>query len=121
MADTPMATAGGVGMLPMLTQLGYAAGIFFLAPLGDKYDRRNIIVTKGLLLAVMLLLCGLAPSMWMLFITSFAIGITATVAQDIVPASATLSLPHRRGKTVGTVMTGLLLGILLSRVVSGGV
>lgn len=119
MAATPMATSGGVGMLPMLTQLGYAAGIFFLAPLGDKYDRRNIIVTKGLLLAVMLLLCGLAPSMWMLFVTSFAIGITATVAQDIVPATATLSPPHSRGKTVGTVMTGLLLGILLSRVVSG--
>ncbi|ANN72160.1 MFS transporter [Bordetella bronchialis] len=108
-----------VGWLPTLTQLGYAAGILFLAPLGDRYDRKRIILVKALLLSLALLFSGMAPSMQALLGASFAMGLAATLAQDIVPAAATLSPTHQRGKTVGTVMTGLLLGILLSRVVSG--
>jgi len=110
---------GSVGMVPMLTQAGYALGILLLAPLGDRHDRRTIILIKGLLLVAALLLCGFSGGLNALLIASFVTGLTATVAQDIVPASAALAPERSRGKTVGTVMTGLLVGILLSRVVSG--
>ena len=110
---------GAVGMVPMLTQAGYALGILLLAPLGDRHDRRTIIFIKGLLLVAALLLCGFSAGLSALLIASFVTGLTATVAQDIVPASAALAPERSRGKTVGTVMTGLLVGILLSRVVSG--
>ncbi|MBW1254183.1 MFS transporter [Pantoea allii] len=112
-------SVGTVGMVPMLTQAGYALGILLLAPLGDRHDRRTIILVKGLLLVMALLLCGFSGGISALLIASFVTGLTATVAQDIVPASAALAPAQRRGKIVGTVMTGLLVGILLSRVVSG--
>lgn len=108
-----------LGMLPMLTQLGYAVGIMLLAPLGDRFDRRKIILLKAALLALTLLLSGFAPDAGWLLAGSLIIGLSATVAQDIVPSAAILSPEHKRGRTVGTVMTGLLLGILLSRVASG--
>lgn len=113
------ASARAVGFVPTLTQLGYALGILLLAPLGDRYDRRRIILMKAAVLCVALLLAGAAPSIAVLLVASLVIGLAATLAQDIVPAAATLAPEASRGKIVGTVMTGLLLGILLSRVVSG--
>ncbi|HEN3628836.1 TPA: MFS transporter [Yersinia enterocolitica] len=113
------ASVGAVGLVPTLTQIGYALGILLLAPLGDRHDRRIIILLKGILLTAALLFSGFVPGINALLVTSFVIGIAATMAQDIVPASATLVSAAQRGKTVGTVMTGLLLGILLSRVLSG--
>ena len=100
----------GMGMVPTLTQAGYALGILFLLPLGDRHDRRTLILIKSAALALFLLGCSL---------TSLLIGMAATMAQDIVPAAAILAPEGKQGKTVGTVMTGLLLGILLSRTVSG--
>ncbi len=108
-----------IGLVPTLTQLGYALGIMLLAPLGDRYDRRSIILIKAALLSLALLFSGLAPNIVSLLAASLMIGLMATMAQDIVPAAATLAPDAQRGKIVGTVMTGLLLGILLSRVVSG--
>ncbi len=107
------------GLVPTLTQVGYALGILLLAPLGDRHDRRQIIRIKGVLLALTLLLCSFSSSFPLLLLSSLAIGLAATVAQDIIPAAATLASDANRGKTVGTVMTGLLAGILLSRVFSG--
>jgi predicted MFS family arabinose efflux permease len=108
-----------IGWIPTLTQLGYALGLLLLAPLGDRFDRRNIIVLKAVILCAALLLTGFAPGLPVLLVASLLVGLFATVAQDIVPAAATLAPPEERGKAVGTVMTGLLMGILLSRVVSG--
>jgi predicted MFS family arabinose efflux permease len=108
-----------IGLVPTLTQLGYAAGIFFLAPLGDRFDRRRIILVKAAALVVALLAAGASSAIGLLLLASLAVGLAATMAQDIVPAAATLAPEAQRGKIVGTVMTGLLMGILLSRVVSG--
>lgn len=119
LADDIGASERAVGMVPMSTQLGYALGILLLAPLGDRYDRRRIILIKAAILTAALLLAGAASGVGTLLAASLAIGLTATMAQDIVPAAATLAPEQHRGRIVGTVMTGLLLGILLSRVVAG--
>ncbi|MCZ2499051.1 MFS transporter [Xylophilus sp. Kf1] len=108
-----------IGLVPTLTQLGYAFGILLLAPLGDRFDRRTIILVKAAVLCAALLAAGFAPSIAVLLGASLAIGLAATMAQDIIPAAATLAPEASRGKVVGTAMTGLLMGILLSRVVSG--
>ena len=113
------ASSRAVGLMPTLTQLGYALGILLLAPLGDRYDRRRIIVAKAAVLCAALLVAGAAPGIGLLLVASLVIGLAATMAQDIVPAAAALAPESHRGKVVGTVMTGLLLGILLSRVLSG--
>jgi predicted MFS family arabinose efflux permease len=121
LASALHATPAQVGHVPTLTQLGYAAGILLLAPIGDRYDRRRIILLKGVALTLALLAMALATSVAALCWLSVLVGIAATLAQDCVPAAAALAPVERRGKLVGSVMTGLLLGILLSRVVSGAV
>ena len=113
------ASDASIGLVPTLTQLGYAAGIALLAPLGDRFERRRIILVKSLLLGAALLAAGLAGQLPGVLLASLLVGLMATVAQDVVPAAATLAPPEHRGALVGKVMTGLLLGILLSRVVSG--
>jgi MFS family permease len=110
-----------IGAIPTATQAGYAAGIVLFAPLGDKLDRKRVIVVKASLLAVALVLVGASRGVVEMTVASLAVGLLATVAQDLVPAAAAIADPASRGRTVGTVMTGLLLGILLSRVVSGAV
>jgi predicted MFS family arabinose efflux permease len=113
------AAPSAIGLVPTLTTLGYALGILLLAPLGDRYDRRTIILGKAAVLCAALLVAAFAPTLLMLAFASLVIGLSATLAQDIVPAAATLTPEAHRGKMVGTVMTGLLMGILLSRVVAG--
>ena len=109
----------GMGLVPTLTQAGYALGILFLLPLGDRYDRRTLILFKSFTLAFLLLACSFTGQLYSLLLVSLLMGMAATMAQDIVPAAAILAPEGRQGKTVGTVMTGLLLGILLSRTISG--
>lgn len=119
LARSLQASEGAIGAVPTLTQLGYAAGILLLAPLGDRYDRRRVMLVKAGLLALALLASALAPGVAVLLAASLFVGLMATLAQDFVPAAVSLAPEHQRGKAVGAVMTGLLLGILLSRVVSG--
>lgn len=108
-----------VGTLPTLTQAGYALGLLLLIPLGDKFDRRRVILIKGLALAAALAFTAVSPGLAPLLLASFIVGITATMAQDVIPAAAAMTDSSQRGRIVGQVMTGLLTGILLSRVISG--
>ena len=112
-------SAQQIGSLPTLTQAGYAIGMLLLTPLGDRVNRRSIILYKGIALVAALLLTSYVHSFALLMFASFLMGLMATLAQDIIPMAAQLSPSASRGHTVGTVMTGLLCGILLSRVFSG--
>jgi predicted MFS family arabinose efflux permease len=120
-ARTFGATPGEVNLVPTLTQAGYALGLLFLAPLGDRFDRRKLILGKLVLLCLSLIAAALSPTLAVLCGASLAVGITATIVQQLVPFAAQLAPAERRGHVVGTVMSGLLLGILLGRAVSGTV
>lgn len=113
------ASAARVNIVAMITQIGYALGLLFLVPLGDRFNRRIIILTQAGVLIMGLLLAGAAPNLTTLIIASLLIGISATLAQQIIPFVAQLARPEARGKSLGIAMSGLLSGILLARVISG--
>ena len=113
------ASPHAVGLIPMLTQIGYAIGILLFVPLGDLLERRRLITTMLGCVAAMLALAALSPNLTWLIAASFAIGVTSIAAQVIIPFAAQLAKPQDRGKVVGTVMSGLLIGILSARTISG--
>jgi len=107
------------GMIVTFTQLGYAAGLLFLVPLGDIFERKRLIVSILFLTALSLIVASVSPTLHLFMIASLIIGVTSVVAQILVPFAATLAKDHERGKVVGQVMSGLLIGILLARTLSG--
>jgi len=112
-------SASWVGAVPAVTQLGYAAGMLLLAPLGDRFDRRLLILLQIVGMCVALVLASTAPTLSVLIVASLAIGVLSTIAQQAVPFAAELAPASQRGHAVGTVMSGLLLGILLARTAAG--
>ncbi|HVX36057.1 MAG TPA: MFS transporter [Hyphomicrobium sp.] len=108
-----------VGLIPTATQIGYGLGLFLLVPLGDLMDRRHLIVGQFLLLGGASFAASLAPNAAALVAASLVVGACASVAQQIIPFAASLAAPEKRGSTIGTVMAGLLCGILLSRLLAG--
>ncbi|MCW2120403.1 MFS transporter [Flavobacterium sp. 7A] len=107
------------GTIAYLTQAGYAIGLFLMVPLGDKLERKKQILYTTFASIIALILAATAQSYFVLEIASLLIGITSIVPQLILPLAAALSAPENRGKVVGTIMSGLLVGILLSRTLSG--
>lgn len=107
------------GTITYLTQAGYAIGLFFMVPLGDKIERKKQILLTTFATVIALIIAATSTNFFVLQIASLLIGITSIVPQLILPLAASLTAPEQRGKVVGTIMSGLLLGILLSRTLSG--
>lgn len=112
---------GAVGLIPSATQLGYAAAILLISPLGDVMNRRKLIGYLSVLLTISLLSVFLAPGFGVLIVAFFAVGLGANITQQLLPIGASLASPSTKGATMGTLMTGLTIGILLSRTVSGSI
>ena len=103
----------------VLTQLGYAAGLVLIVPLGDRLERRRFVWVTLLVTAVALAGAAAAGSIGVLLAALLAVGVTSVIVQVLVPLAADLAGEAERGRVVGTVMSGLLIGILGSRTISG--
>jgi predicted MFS family arabinose efflux permease len=119
MARTFSVTAATIGVVAMLTQVGTALGMLVFVPLGDSRERRGLLTI--LLTGACLALCGVATAQNLVWISiaSFAVGLFAAAVHVIVPFAAQLAPENSRGRVIGTVFSGLLLGILLARTFSG--
>ena len=107
------------GFIIMAAQFSYAIGLLFITPLGDKMERKRLILILMILSTCGLLISATSKSLWMLMLGTAMTGLFSTVAQVLIPFAATLSSPEHRGKIVGTLMSGMLLGILLGRAFAG--
>lgn len=105
-------------LIVTLTQLGYAAGLLFLVPLGDLVENRRLVVLTIAAAIIPLLLAGFAWDARVMLVVSALIGVTSVAVQMLIPLAAHLTPEHQRGKVVGMVTSGLLFGILLSRPVA---
>lgn len=107
--------------IALFAQCGYALGLLFLIPLADLYSRRRILIADFTLLILALLATAAAPDIRTVHVSSFVIGVCSVVPQFFIPLAAQYSRPERKNRNVGVVLSGLLTGILASRVVSGAV
>jgi predicted MFS family arabinose efflux permease len=114
-------TAGHVGFVAVATQVGYAVGLFTFVPLGDVLERRALMMRMYGAVTVALLLVSLAPGLGWLIAASLLLGLFASVTHVVLPIAPDLVSEEQRGRAIGTVMTGLLLGILLARTFAGWV
>ncbi|BCL83393.1 permease [Ktedonobacteria bacterium brp13] len=112
-------SAGEIGFVATTGQIGYACGLLLIIPLGDTINQRKLIMITLIAVTIALGIMALAPSLFILTIASFLLGLTTVVPQLIIPYAANLAPERSRGQVVGTVMSGLLIGILLARTISG--
>jgi predicted MFS family arabinose efflux permease len=109
---------GQAALVVTVTQFGYALGIIALMPLGDLLENRSLASRTSVITALALFGAAFSPTYGVFLIASALIGVTAVVAQLVIPFAAHLAPDAERGRLVGTVVTGLLLGILLARTIS---
>ena len=114
-------SAGKIAQVSVMTQIGYATGMLLIAPLADMYKRKRLILICLGIAVISLLGAALATNVNLLIIASFMIGVFSLIPQMLVPMTAHLAKPEERGRKIGFVMSGLLIGILLSRTISGEV
>ncbi len=114
-------SATTAGLLVGAAQIGYLCGLTLLVPLGDFLERRHMVPILLAASVVSLAVSAAASNLVMLLLGTFATGLAASAAQIVVPWASATAAPERRSETVATVMSGLLLGILLSRLISGAV
>jgi predicted MFS family arabinose efflux permease len=99
--------------------LGFATGLALLLPLGDRFDRRKLVLGQIVAAFIFGTAAAFAPGIWTLIAASFGLGAVSCVPQQLVPFAAVMSLPAERGRSVGTVVSGIMVGILLGRTISG--
>ncbi|MCP1845193.1 putative MFS family arabinose efflux permease [Bradyrhizobium sp. USDA 4524] len=119
MAQDLSITPAVIGGVVTLTQVGYAFGLMLIVPLGDLWDRRRLIVGQTVLSAIALTIVGSAPNAAVLLAGMVLVGLLAVVIQVLVAYVATLAAPADRGRTIGTVTSGVVSGILLARFAAG--
>lgn len=117
-ADSLHTTEANVGLVSVLAQAGYGFGLFFITPLGDKFNRKKLILGMQLLLIAALLGMVFIENRVGVFAMSLIIGICSVAAQVILPMAASLE-PQNKGKTISIIFSGILIGILAARVFSG--
>jgi len=118
-ANTYHVNSGKAGQVSMLTQIGYAVGMLLIVPLADMFKRKQLMVIDFAFVIIALLAAASAPNIHILLIASFFVGVFSLIPQLLIPMTAHLANPSERGKKIGVVMSGLLIGILLSRTISG--
>jgi len=111
-------SALAVGNLPTFSQIGYGLGLFFISPLGDKIDRKKLLLFSHFLLGLALLGLSFVENIYTLYLLSLLVGLFAVSAQIVIPMAASMS-GKEKGRVVGTIFSGLLTGILLARTLSG--
>ncbi len=119
MADDLRLPRATVGLIVAVTQVGYGLGLILLVPIGDLADRRKLVVIQSLLSVLALIAVGFSSTGVMLLASMAAMGLFAVVTQTFVAYAASLARPAERGQVVGVVTSGIVLGILLARTVSG--
>ncbi|MFL0453091.1 MFS transporter [Bacillus pumilus] len=112
-------TYSSIGMVITITQLCYALGLLLIVPLGDLFNQRRLIMAQMLVSILSLILVGIAPTATVLFIGLAAVGMLAVVTQVLVAFAATWAAPEERGRIVGLVQSGIVIGILLARTFAG--
>ena len=105
----------GAGLVAMASLLGYAAGLFFLVPLADLMENRQLVLRMLLSALVMAIAAAFAPTGWSLLIFLFLLGAACSAIQILVPMAAAMARPEHRGQVIGNVMSGVMVGILVSR------
>jgi predicted MFS family arabinose efflux permease len=121
MARSLRVSAHEIGLVATFTQAGYALGMPLFIPLGDLVERRRLVVSLFLAVALALACAALARSLAWLVTACFFIGLTTLSAQVLIPLAAELSAPEEQGRTIGSLMSGILVGILLARTLSGAI
>lgn len=121
MAESLDVLPGSMGAVITATQTGYAVGLIFLVPLGDRINRKTLVIVQLMLSVLALTAAALAANFTMLLGAMLLVGLMAVVAQLMVAWAATLAAPEQRGKVVGSVTSGIVLGILFARFVSGAI
>lgn len=111
--------ASELGSIPALNQFGYALALLFISPLGDAIARRRVIAVLSLVLVASSFLTAFTPSFVVIVTAMFFIGLSANITQQLIPFAASMVKPQKKAATLGTLMMGLTLGILLSRTASG--
>ena len=112
-------TKGKAAQVSVLTQIGYAAGMFFLVPLADMVKRKRLMIIMFAFIVIALIGTATASTINILIVSSFLLGAASMIPQILLPMAAHLANPGERGKKIGVIMSGLLIGILLSRTFSG--
>lgn len=111
-------SAQSASVIVSLTQIGYAVGLFFLVPLADLHENRRLLTLSGVAAAISLAGAATAAQPGVFLLVSLLLGLSSVSVQILIPLAAHLAPEALRGRTVGTIMGGLLSGILLSRPLS---